>query len=850
MKQSKKKINYFPYKIFQKNIENRPTKMPSFNSAESFPQHKKLVLDISKDLKSVAISNKLYTDYIVNYNNLTQEFCFKSPDNSNYPLRKNMKYLSVACKKNVNFLYKSEKMKTKQRPFSSNAYTNKSNDRFRLYKEGNKYNGKKIKLKIGSGYKQRNFKSNMLLSISENELYNKSLLTTSKTNNNIDLDNDKKTQSENFEYLKKYIINTNRSNISDNFDKSELSHSDIFQKSHYKYQLNIYSICLKFTILNHGKIDKQKLFLKFKCLPIFYLLDYQAFKVFLSEIIYYNNKTNNFEIDKSNFDEIYNKYCQYLNKTLNNINSNDNIENINKLFDMTFFKNEFNYPYIYKWFAYNKNNQNNKDNNDDEDNITVELKVEFPEIQLKILNCDTIIRNNLKKSIMIQIMKENFIKWEDLILSELFFIKKFRHIINSILLSHGKYFNQDINLSHHHYNINNNNNDKKDIINKNFELFISEINENKSYYYIFNPYTITLNGKKIDFHQDIHLTLEESRILYKFGKYWGIMNTLLKCININEITSKISFKFDLLENISPKYFNLNKSQIKEKKEHMKYRFNKIDIIISDCSIKKIIINDTSKQEKLLKIPQQFLKLILSHKGNHKNNNMNFDNKIFEYCKEIRKEKEFDIKKDHKKLTENEFEHTDKTLIDKKPTILLSKTTNLKSPPKIIQTEVNTNENNKSSKVLNNILDNQNIDKDKQKFKDEIIDTDILIDKDNSPKNKNKKNKSKIFLTKDFNASSTEDGTKSIINNINNIINAAPNDSDKKEEQKNDKINNQKKYRNSLNNQTLWLIRNKNDLAKNRTIRDSFYLNNEIGIHKLRQSLVSLNQRKEILNIKK
>jgi hypothetical protein len=70
--------------------------------------------------------------------------------------------------------------------------------------------------------------------------------------------------------------------------------------------------------------------------------------VFLSEIIYYNNKTNNFEIVKNNFDEVYNKYCQYINKTLNDINSNDNIEKINKLFEMTFYKNEFNYPYIYK----------------------------------------------------------------------------------------------------------------------------------------------------------------------------------------------------------------------------------------------------------------------------------------------------------------------------------------------------------------------------------------------------------------------------------------------------------------------------------------------------------------------
>ena len=228
--------------------------------------------------------------------------------------------------------------------------------------------------------------------------------------------------------------------------------------------------------------------------------------------------------------------------------------------------------------------------------------------------------------------------------------------------------------------------------------------------------------------------------------------------------------------------------------------------------------------------------------------MNFDNSIFEYCKEIRKEKEIDIKKEHKKITENELEHTDKAIIEKKPTANLNKTiTNMKNSNKIIQTEVTTNINNKSSKILNKLTDNQNNNKDESK------DADILIEKDNSPKNKNEKNKSKIFLTKDFNSSSTEDGIKSRINNINNIISTTSNETDKKEEEKNNKNNknkNQKKYRNSLNNQTLLLIRNKYDLAKSRTIRDNFNLNNEIGIHKLRQSLVNIYQRKEILNLKK
>ena len=51
-------INYFPYKIFQKNSQNLNKKLLNVNSTEGGFKHKKDVIDISKNLKSVAISNK------------------------------------------------------------------------------------------------------------------------------------------------------------------------------------------------------------------------------------------------------------------------------------------------------------------------------------------------------------------------------------------------------------------------------------------------------------------------------------------------------------------------------------------------------------------------------------------------------------------------------------------------------------------------------------------------------------------------------------------------------------------------------------------------------------------------
>jgi hypothetical protein len=290
---------------------------------------------------------------------------------------------------------------------------------------------------------------------------------------------------------------------------------------------------------------------------------------YLSEIIYYDNKNNKFSFNKTKLVYILNKYVNYIRQILNDINSD--------LKDITFYKNELNFPFVYKWFVYIIDNlksdntliKNDDDNNQEKNetkNMIYELKIVLPKIKFKILKYETIIKNYLKKNLMIQLMKTNFLKWEELIMLELFFIKKFRIIINSIL-NNNKYCNQKISLISNHDSKNKNYMNK----NKNLEFYISKTNDNCSYYYIFNPYTIILNNRKNKYHQEIYLSLKESKILYKYGKYWGIMNTLLKCININnEINNKVSFNFDILENISHNFF-----KISGKKKQGKKRTNEI-----------------------------------------------------------------------------------------------------------------------------------------------------------------------------------------------------------------------------------------------------------------------------------
>jgi hypothetical protein len=296
----------------------------------------------------------------------------------------------------------------------------------------------------------------------------------------------------------------NINNLNDMFDKTKLSIISTLSTKNSLYELNIYSICLKFTALINDKKINDKLYLKFKYLPFFYLLNYQTFKVFLSEIIYYDNKKNKFSFNKTKFEHILNKYVKYIKSNLNDINSD--------LKDITFYKNEVNFPFVYKWFVYiidNLQNDNTLIKNDDDNNqeknetknMIYELKIVLPKIKFKILKYETIIKNNLKKNLMIQLMKTNFLKWEELIMLELFFIKKFRIIINSIL-NNNKYCKQKISLISNHDFKNKNYLNK----NKNLEFYISKTNNNCSYYYIFNPYTIILNNRKNKYHQEIHLS--------------------------------------------------------------------------------------------------------------------------------------------------------------------------------------------------------------------------------------------------------------------------------------------------------------------------------------------------------
>ena len=104
-KLKKKKKFYFPYKIF--NVERNSKSQTNIFSKEhstinSTNLINKKTIEVNnfvKKLKSTILSSKIFSKYMDNYIGQTQDFSFKSPGNTVYPLKKNFQYLPITFQK-------------------------------------------------------------------------------------------------------------------------------------------------------------------------------------------------------------------------------------------------------------------------------------------------------------------------------------------------------------------------------------------------------------------------------------------------------------------------------------------------------------------------------------------------------------------------------------------------------------------------------------------------------------------------------------------------------------------------------------------------------------------------------
>ena len=658
------------------------------NSSKSF---------ITKSLKSLTLDSKFYDNYIDYYSNLTQEHNFKTFRGNKNSLLNNK--FNISLKLQPLTVKDSDKEKEKI-PFSKEnsnplflTYMNDLNkDKKNLEKRYNEFNfgnRNKITKSIKAG---KDFGELCDTNLFESKFSNKIGLK------NIDMNNCFEEKQINYKFFYEYLKSADK--FKDIFKENNFHRHLTFnrrtaiKKENMEFKLDIFSLCLKFFSLgnNNNKKKSQKLYFPFPLLPLFYLLDFTSFKIFLSEIITFNKNNNCFEFIKEY--SVINKIKKYFNYIGNSLkNKNDYINNI------TYNKKEMILPLIYDWIV-TKHIINEED---EEENIDInegfnnnyqcyKLKIVLPKIKLSIDKLNIKINKLLNKQIIANLLKYKFNNWEKFIFFDLFSIKKFKMIMNIIMLN--KYYKiplKKINL-----------NKKQKISNKSYEFFLTQIGDNYSLYYTFIPFVVLISfGKGKKKFQKINLSLKETINLIKFGQNRGIINTLFKCMFLDKMKNILFFKFESLEDDKNELYNIIKGEnnidgglqniininydINSSNSNFKKVFSKnislrgreknniiakykdqiYEITIFNCTLRKINITSNNINDKYYIVPSNLLDGIL----NINNNNVLKDNytdipKIDEYignnCKYILTAKESNNASEEKKMV-NEVEIYNKDL---------------------------------------------------------------------------------------------------------------------------------------------------------------------------------------------
>ena len=386
-------------------------------------------------------------------------------------------------------------------------------------------------------------------------------------------------------------------------------------------------------------------------MPLFYLLDFTSFKVLLSEIITFNKNDNYFEYIKEHLlTSVVKKYIDYISNSLEKKK-----EYINTII---YNKKETILSLTYDWIVtqHSLNEEDEEENNDKNSKINFnnnykcfKLKIVLPKIKFTIENINIKISKFLNKNIIAYLLRNKFKEWGKFIFFDLFSTKKFKIIINLVMLN--KFYG--ISLKKIRLN------KIYKVHNKYYDFFLTQIGENSSIYYTFIPHVILIVfGEKDKKFQKIILSLKDSINLVKYEKDWGMINTLFKCMFFDKMKNKIFFRFDLLEgdknelyndinktnnkNNNPQKENANQNKSsdigiikkvsslrhsmrvkKNEQTYTRYKDSMYEISLLKCSLRKINITSYSSEDKYYIVPQNILNGIFNIKDENKIFNSNF-----------------------------------------------------------------------------------------------------------------------------------------------------------------------------------------------------------------------------------
>ena len=515
----KKLTNFFNFS----NVES------TYQSVELLKKSKKLILDTVK-----------YFNYSTFYNKLTMKHTFKIPEVADYPIQTNETIIPIHKnkKRNINLGRKLVLSDQINESFAKKIKDDFNNN-FPII-EKNAINSKtflnyidKFNNMDGVIHKYITYKEKYF--VNKNKDGNKSLLE---------------------EYMNKNIDNDN---IIEPFNEPVFKKENIFKIKNTEVKLRCDSIILYFyEEETKKKISKIKF--PFECIPFFYGIDFDSFKLFIFSVIGYDYKINQFKLNISKFNQAYNNYL--VEKKLYNE-------------DCYLLNYSQNSSFKYDWIVQSEKNTKK-----------YKLKIQMPKMKVRFKyfnNIKTTLIKSLDSTRMSYLILENFKDWDLFLLNSFCIIKQFRKTINQAL-SYSLLLNKK--------NLKFDLDDPKIKLNKNnystfssvFFITFQKETLGKNIYFEINTPKIKVNYKSdnVESYEKIYnLNIKEAIQLNKMRKSFWPEDMINRCLSVREESKKVETTLEL----DQKIFDFDNDLLK----YIKRQDNFFSEIIRNKAIIKITI---------------------------------------------------------------------------------------------------------------------------------------------------------------------------------------------------------------------------------------------------------------------
>ena len=523
--------------LYQKKLNNffdfTEVQQPTHQSIELLKKSKKLILDTEK-----------YLDYSSFYNKLTMKHTFKLPEISNYPIQTNHAIIPInRYKRRIKNSVFNRKLvlSDKINESFSKKIKNSFIKNFPLIEENNTINSKSFLTYIDK-FNDMNGVIHKYITYKENYFVNRN-----KDGNRKLLE----------EYMNKNIYGDVKSNP---FEEPVFKKENIFMVKKSEVKLRCDSIILYFY--EDAKKKKSKIKFPFECIPFFYGIDFESFKLFFFSVIDYDFKNEIFKLNELKFKQLYHNYL-----------------NEKKLYynDCFLLNNSNNTHFEYDWIVKGENIIKK-----------YKLKIQMPKIKVRFKypnNIKTTLIKSLNSTKMSYLILEKFKDWDLFLLNSFCIIKEFRKTINQALsynlLLNNK--NTKHNLDDPKIKFSQKNSSKYSSV-----FFITIHNEtiSKNLYFEINSPTIKINYNSEGFapyEKIYHLNLKEAIQLNRMRKSFWPEDMINRCLIINENIKQKKIETSL--ELDQKIFEFDNDLLK----FIKRQDNFLNEIIKNKSTLKITI---------------------------------------------------------------------------------------------------------------------------------------------------------------------------------------------------------------------------------------------------------------------